>query len=463
MQRGTLKNHDDTDVAVQINPEDTRKSIGHETVEAAQPASKEAVSSSTVAAESHVDIEPMKPQPDDECIAIMGMTGTGKSTFISMLVNDQVTIGHGLYSTTRNLDIYRCSGIFTKTVWLIDTPGFDDTEISDADIIRDIATFLARCFETGIRLSGVIYLHRITDPRMSGSAIKNLELFKLLCGKEAFPIVYLVTTRWNELAEGSADYQEAINREMQLCAGEKFWKPMIEAGSSVLRHERLDLSSTEAIVKSILQSRRKASLAIQIEMVVQKLCLNMTSAGEFLDNAYGKAKQRYERELQEIQDSWEEAHGERDYRAMAALDAERQDLVLRTEKVLQEQKDIKTDFQELRAKKMKDIRSKSARAAHSEPGHMNRSDRAGSASHPDVDARILEPPSRQVSSKSSSLVRLDTSGDTATVTKTSRKYTPSEPLQTRTLRGSVKQDDQRAIVARGAQSVKTFFENWLYG
>lgn len=85
--------------------------------------------------------------------------------------------------------MYRCSGIFTKTVWLIDTPGFDDTETSDADVFQEIATFLARCFETGIRLSGVIYLHRITDPRMSGSAMKNLELFKLLCGKDAFPIV----------------------------------------------------------------------------------------------------------------------------------------------------------------------------------------------------------------------------------------------------------------------------------
>ena len=357
---------------------------------------------------------------------------------------------------TRNLDIYRYSGIFSKTVWFIDTPGFDDTEISDADIFREIATYLARLFELGIRLSGVIYLHRITDPRMSGSALKNLELFKLLCGKEAFPIVYLVTTRWNELAQGNADLQEGINREMQLCTSEKFWKPMIEAGSSVLRQERLDLSSSEDIVKSILKSRRKAILAIQTEMVIQQFCLNMTSAGKFLDHAYDQAKQKYERELQEIQDSWEETLRDRDHCAMAALEAERQDLVLRMERVLQEQEEIKRNFHELRAEKMKVV-------AHGEPSPMKRSDRVGSVSHSNVDTRRSEPPSSQVSAQLSSLEPMDKLEDTARMTKSSRNYTPSEPLRMGTLRGNVRQNHPRATVARSAQSVKDSLEYWLFG
>lgn len=107
MQPGTIKNHGTTDAAMQVNDEDTRKSIGHETVQAAQRASKEADSSSTDAAEPYDDIELLKPQPDDACIAIMGMTGTGKSTFISMLVNGQVTTGHGLYSSKlTKLDLF---------------------------------------------------------------------------------------------------------------------------------------------------------------------------------------------------------------------------------------------------------------------------------------------------------------------------------------------------------------------
>lgn len=36
--------------------------------------------------------------PDDVFIAITGVTGVGKSTFISKLVGDQVVIGHGMDS-----------------------------------------------------------------------------------------------------------------------------------------------------------------------------------------------------------------------------------------------------------------------------------------------------------------------------------------------------------------------------
>ena len=35
-------------------------------------------------------------RPQDVVIAVMGMTGAGKSTFISYLTNENVGIGHGL-------------------------------------------------------------------------------------------------------------------------------------------------------------------------------------------------------------------------------------------------------------------------------------------------------------------------------------------------------------------------------
>ena len=107
MQPETLNSHEIAHAAVQINPQDVRKSIGHETIDTAPPASEEADFSSANEEEPHVDTEPLKPQPDDECIAIMGMTGSGKSTFISMLANDQAPIGHGLSSSkSAKLDLF---------------------------------------------------------------------------------------------------------------------------------------------------------------------------------------------------------------------------------------------------------------------------------------------------------------------------------------------------------------------
>jgi ABC-type proline/glycine betaine transport system ATPase subunit len=39
-----------------------------------------------------------KPDPDDKFFLVMGMTGSGKSTFVGRCTGEDVTVGHGLYS-----------------------------------------------------------------------------------------------------------------------------------------------------------------------------------------------------------------------------------------------------------------------------------------------------------------------------------------------------------------------------
>lgn len=39
-----------------------------------------------------------KPSPNDRFFLVMGMTGSGKSTFIGRCTGEDVTVGHGLYS-----------------------------------------------------------------------------------------------------------------------------------------------------------------------------------------------------------------------------------------------------------------------------------------------------------------------------------------------------------------------------
>jgi ABC-type lipoprotein export system ATPase subunit len=39
-----------------------------------------------------------RPHPDDVFIVVMGMTGSGKSTFISRCTGHDVVVGHGLHS-----------------------------------------------------------------------------------------------------------------------------------------------------------------------------------------------------------------------------------------------------------------------------------------------------------------------------------------------------------------------------
>jgi predicted GTPase len=60
---------------------------------------------------------------DSIFILVMGMTGSGKSTFISLCTGQDVVIGHELYSCTADMAIFdfRLGG---RTVYLIDSPGY---------------------------------------------------------------------------------------------------------------------------------------------------------------------------------------------------------------------------------------------------------------------------------------------------------------------------------------------------
>jgi hypothetical protein len=103
-------------------------------------------------------------------------------------------------------------------VHLIDTPGFDDTERKDSEVLRDVAGWLVVTYGKGIRLSGMIYLHRITDPRMQGSAKRNLHMFQKLCGRDCLLHIILATIFWDIFNPG-----DGARREQELIDTEDFW------------------------------------------------------------------------------------------------------------------------------------------------------------------------------------------------------------------------------------------------
>ncbi|KAF9002497.1 P-loop containing nucleoside triphosphate hydrolase protein [Cyathus striatus] len=83
--------------------------------------------------------------PGDLVIAIMGPTGVGKSTFINTLLDDGVMqIGHGLISCTEHLQHVIVPLPDRPRLVILDTPGFDDTYIDDAEILRRISVWLAK-------------------------------------------------------------------------------------------------------------------------------------------------------------------------------------------------------------------------------------------------------------------------------------------------------------------------------
>lgn len=77
-------------------------------------------------------------------------------------------IGTSIIST----DTFINDGFVT---YLIDTPGFDDTNKSDTEILQVISSWLAQICTPTDKLAGVVYLHRIDRGKMENSRISSSE------------------------------------------------------------------------------------------------------------------------------------------------------------------------------------------------------------------------------------------------------------------------------------------------
>ena len=112
------------------------------------------------------------------------MTGVGKSTFISKLTGrSDVKIGHSLESCTQTVEQVPAQ-IDGQRYVLVDTPGFSDTNMTDTDVLLLVADHLFHAYKKGVKLSGIIYLHPISDSRMTHQNLQNLRMFRKLTGDE---------------------------------------------------------------------------------------------------------------------------------------------------------------------------------------------------------------------------------------------------------------------------------------
>ncbi|KAF8064983.1 P-loop containing nucleoside triphosphate hydrolase protein [Lyophyllum atratum] len=214
----------------------------------------------------------------DIVILVMGEIGAGKSTFInSLLGNARMEVGHRLTSCTSRLQFSVVESVESPhpalkgyRVIIVDTPGFSDTYEGDAEILRRIVAWLK---ESKAVLGGVIYLHDISCTRASlGTARRNLEMFKHLCGEAALSKVVLGTTKWARVpqsdGEGREDELEAIH-----------WKPMLDKGSKMCRFKDTRESAME-FINTILRNKVLDSIhQIEMELAVDREIIPQTNAG----------------------------------------------------------------------------------------------------------------------------------------------------------------------------------------
>jgi hypothetical protein len=239
--------------------------------------------------------------------------------------------------------------------YLIDTPGFDDTYVSDIDVLRMLADWLNRVHQNNVRLAGIVYLHRIGDNRLGGAAMKNLRMFKKLCGDEALPRVVLATTMWGMVPEDIA-----TRREQQLKTGDQFWGPMIQKGSRVFRQDNGEHSARRIIqhIQSLhmsSQHRPPPSLKIQTEMAAGK-ALDETAAGLEVEAEKERLRAKHKEEMRQLQLEWDEAQKARDVQAQKELADLKADLEAKMKKEQEDRERMRVNLEQLQRERNDELR-----------------------------------------------------------------------------------------------------------
>ncbi|KAM0452516.1 hypothetical protein ACHAPV_009551 [Trichoderma viride] len=305
--------------------------------------------------------KPPALSPDDVVIAVMGVTGAGKSTFISLFAKD-AEIGHGLQSCTSNVSIHAAT-VKDQKCYLVDTPGFDDTNRPDAEILREVANWLNISHEAKVQLAGIIYLHRISDNRLGGAAMKNLRMFKRLCGKDSLPCVVLGTTMWNK-----SNLLLDENREKELLDRPDFWADMVNQGSQVFRHDNGEESAT-TIMEYILGKRHRVTLDIQKEMASGKT-LDETGAGREVQTDMMALTKKHEQELNTLRQELQEAKDTQDSSAIAEINHLRTELAAKIRSDEEARKSMQVDMETLRAEREQELQRQRDEAHRRELDHQ---------------------------------------------------------------------------------------------
>jgi len=264
-------------------------------------------------------------------------------------------------------------------VFLVDTPGFDDTARSDAETLKGITFFLVTLHDKNVRLAGLVYMHRISDSRMSGSATKNLRLFKSLCGKQSYGHVALVSTMWSDSSD-----ERNLQRQRLEELRSTFWADLIQGGCSIKKHYG-DKASAHEIIRGLLakesSTRRPPSLTIQLELGVEGKTLGDTTAGRLLSQEIMVDKERVSRELAELQLSLEQAEQSEDHDAAASIRREQEATTARTATRTRDLEGLGIQFRQLADEQRQRYRQTVADLQHDEESPNERRPGSSSSRH----------------------------------------------------------------------------------
>ncbi|CAE6498273.1 unnamed protein product [Rhizoctonia solani] len=190
-------------------------------------------------------------------ILILGAQGCGKSSLVNAAFGKPVReISNGFELGTTGFHFNSLSD-GKHNFMLVDSPGFDNASMSDAEVMTMLVQFLC-CGKTPAKMAGVIYLHTQDTRLGSGILRRNLYLIKSLLGDSFMDrLTVLLVPRPGE----QADHQELVR---PLLDPKSPFYPLYESGA------QFDVSplETQSIRNVLLSYAQKtpALMSVQDEL-----------------------------------------------------------------------------------------------------------------------------------------------------------------------------------------------------
>lgn len=175
-------------------------------------------------------------------------------------------------------------------IHLIDSPGFDDGSIVDAEVLSRIALYVNTQYKLKHRLAGVLYLHDITKTKMGGVAQRNLRMLEKMIGMNMCDNCTLVTTKWG--CTNNPEDEEA--RENTLRAGKNYFGAMLQGAqqAKMMRFEPKIQERALAIIEPYLNNKFTPQISRQmVDPKGPKLTLGETEAGKVVADNLEKLAQ----------------------------------------------------------------------------------------------------------------------------------------------------------------------------
>jgi len=168
---------------------------------------------------------------------------------------------------------------------------------------------------------------------MEGSALRNLKMFRKLCGDEPLKNVVLATSFW-----GKVDASLGEQREEELRTNREFWGAMLAKGSKMARFT--DRNSGLRIISGLLD-KLPTALEIQHELVDDKKELIETAAGQTVNEELLRLEAKHAAERAKIQEEMRDALEKKDKELQEILAEQQEKLDRRLDRVHRQQEQLK--------------------------------------------------------------------------------------------------------------------------